>query len=198
MQTTTNMGKQAQTQRPVHALIRQRWSPRSFTGEPVSAEVLEQLFEAASWAPSAFNEQPWSYLYAHREDEAAFGQMLDCLFEGNRSWAANAGVLILSLAAPNLSANGKPNRHYMHDTGAANNSLLLEATANGLYGHMMGGFDAKAAISAFSLPETVEPVCFIALGHLGSPEQLPEPLRSREEAARSRKPVLSFTQNLGA
>lgn len=192
------MNKQAQTQRPVHSLIRQRWSPRSFTGEPVRAEVLEQLFEAASWAPSAFNEQPWSYLYAHREDKAAFGQMLDCLFEGNRSWAANAGVLILSLAAPNLSANGKPNRHYMHDTGAANNSLLLEATANGLYGHMMGGFDANATISAFRLPETVEPVCFIALGHLGRPEQLPEPLRSREEAARSRKPVLAFTQNLGA
>ncbi len=180
--------KEIRMNRSMHPLIVKRWSPRSFTDEKISKEDLETIFLAASWAPSSMNEQPWRYLYAHRDDEN-FNKFVACLNPTNQEWAKNAAVLIISMAEKYIARNGKPNRHYMHDTGSANISLILQALHLGIHGHMMGGFDMEKTIETFSIPESLEPVCFIALGYLDSPEKLSESLRIREMAQRKRKPL---------
>ena len=191
--------KHAPTTFPVLETIRQRWSPRAFDQRPVAPETLQQVFEAASWAASAMNEQPWRYIYAHRSDEAAFQKMVDCLLPGNQPWARNAAVLILALTKTHYD-NGTPNGAALHDLGLANGNLILEATALGLHGHFMGGFDRAKATAAFELPDTLQPAVMIALGYLGEAEQLEEPFLSREKAARQRKPVaeIAFHQELPA
>ncbi|MCB2409785.1 nitroreductase family protein [Hymenobacter lucidus] len=180
--------KTAPTTYPVHELIRQRWSPRSFTSQPVAPETLGQVFEAASWAASAMNEQPWRYIYAHRTDTENFQKMVDVLMPGNQPWAKNAAVLVLSLAK-NQYDNGTPNGAALHDLGLANGNLILEATALGLHGHFMGGFDRDKAKQTFQLPDSLQPAVMIALGYQGEAEQLEEPFLSREKAPRQRKSV---------
>ncbi|WP_303312205.1 nitroreductase family protein [Hymenobacter sp. BT730] len=189
--------KVATTTYPVHELIRKRWSPRSFASYPVAPETMGQLFEAASWAPSAMNEQPWRYIYAHHADTEAFQKMVDCLLPGNQPWAKNAAVLVLALAKTHYD-NGTPNGAALHDLGLANGNLILEATALGLHGHFMGGFDRAKAQATFHLPENLQPAVMIALGYQGEAEQLEEPFLSREKAGRQRKPVqeIAFHQSL--
>ena len=181
----------APTHYPVHELIRSRWSPRSFSAQPVAQEQLNQVFEAASWAFSAMNLQPWQYIYAHKADTEAFQKILDCLMPGNQPWAKNAPVLIIALART-TTPDGQPNGAAMHDLGAANATLILEATALGLHGHLMGGFDRDKTRRDFNLPDSLTPAVVIALGYAGAAEQLEEPFLSREKAARARKPVAEF------
>lgn len=180
--------KTAPTTYPVHELIRQRWSPRSFTAQPVAPETLDQVFEAASWAASAMNAQPWRYIYAHQADTEAFHKMVDCLVPGNQPWAKHAAVLVLALIKTSHD-DGTPNGAALHDLGLANGNLILEATALGLHGHFMGGFDRAKAQQTFSLPENMQPAVMIALGYQGPAEQLEEPFLSREKAPRQRKGV---------
>ncbi|MBT9393448.1 nitroreductase family protein [Hymenobacter sp. NST-14] len=191
--------KPASTTFPVLETIRQRWSPRAFDPRPVAPETLSQVFEAASWAASAMNEQPWRYVYAHRSDAEAFQKMVDCLLPGNQPWAKNAAVLVLALTKTHYD-NGTANGAALHDLGLANGNLILEATALGLHGHFMGGFDAAKTREAFQIPDSLQPVVMIALGYLGAAEQLEEPFLSREKAARQRKPVaeIAFHQHLPA
>jgi nitroreductase len=178
-----------QTENPVHSFITKRWSARSFAEKPISESELNTLIEAASWAASSMNEQPWHYLIA-KKGSASFQKMVDCLMAGNQPWAKNASVLLLSLARKNFASNGKPNRHAMHDVGAANTTLLLQAANMDIYGHMMGGYHHDATIEAFEIDENeFEISCFIALGYLDAPEALEEPFRTRELTARSRKAV---------
>jgi len=179
------MNKTANTQHPVHTLIKERWSARAFSDKNISDELLNQFVEAASWAASSMNEQPWMYYAAHRGTEA-FNQMVEVLMPGNQAWAKDAAVLMISLAKKNFT-NGHPNRHYMHDVGAANQNLMLEATANGVLGHLMGGFDVVKTKEVFAIEEDLEPVVIIALGYPGSAEQLPAPFNEREVAPRMRK-----------
>jgi nitroreductase len=188
--------KQAVTQHDISPLIKKRWSPRSFSDQPIDQQDMEALFEAASWAASSYNAQPWQYLYAHRTDEAGFQRMLSCLNASNQVWAKDAAVLVLSVAQTQSPHNGRPNRHAWHDTGAANAHLLLEAARRDIYGHAIGGFEREQTAREFVIPASTEPVCFIALGYLGDPEQLEEPLRSRELSARSRQPVDAFTKKV--
>lgn len=183
--------KPANTSYPVHELIRNRWSPRSFSAQPIAQDALNQIFEAASWAFSAMNAQPWQYIYAHKSDTEAFQKILDTLMPGNQPWAKNAAVLIIALAKTHYD-NGQPNGAAMHDLGAANATLFLEATALGVYGHVMGGFDKEKVREDFNLPEGLEPAVILGLGYLGEAEQLEEPFLSRERATRSRKPVAEF------
>jgi nitroreductase len=183
--------KPAATHYPVHELIRNRWSPRSFAAQPVEQDKLNQVFEAASWAFSAMNLQPWQYIYAHKADTVAFQKILDCLVPGNQPWAKNAPVLIIALAQT-ANTDGQPNGAAMHDLGAANATMLLEATALGLYGHLMGGFDRDKTRRDFHLPDSLTPAVVIALGYIGEAELLEEPFLSREKAHRSRKPVAEF------
>lgn len=183
--------KPAPTTYPIHELIRSRWSPRSFAAQPVEQEKLNHVFEAASWAFSAMNAQPWQYIYAHKADTGAFQKILDCLVPGNQPWAKNAPVLIIALAKT-THADGQPNGAALHDLGAANATLFLEATALGLYGHLMGGFDREKTRRDFNLPADLAPAVIMALGYIGEAEQLEEPFLSREKAARSRKPLAEF------
>ncbi len=182
------MEKPAPTDLPIHDLIRRRWSPRSFSPRPVPPVALTTIFEAARWAPSCFNEQPWAFIVCTIEDPAAHERAESVLVEGN-AWARSAPVLALSLARPDFSRNGKPNPHAWHDVGAAAENLFLEAVHQGLAMHEMAGFDRVKAREAFAVPEGWEPVAMIAIGYPGSPDDLPEPLREREKGPRTRKPL---------
>lgn len=179
------MSKIANTQYDVNSLIKERWSARAFSDKNITDDLLNQFIEAASWAASSMNEQPWLYYAAHR-GTPGFNQMVEVLMPGNQTWAKDAAVLLLSLARKTFT-NGNPNRHYMHDVGAANQNLMLEATANGVLGHLMGGFDVVKTKEIFELTDDLDPVVLIALGYPGSAEQLPAPFNEREVAPRSRK-----------
>ena len=191
------MQKAAPTDVQVHELITNRWSPRAFAGKPVSDEVLRALFEAARWAPSSNNEQPWAYLVATKGDAENFGKMLGVLVEFNANWAKHAPVLALSVAHVKMQRDGKPNRVALHDVGSATSQLTLEANSRGLQVHQMAGFDAEKARQTFAIPLDWEPVAGIALGYPGDPESLPEKLRERELAPRTRKPLSEFVMTGG-
>jgi nitroreductase len=189
------MLKPAPTNFPVHDLIRNRWSPRAFSEKPVEDEVLASLFEAARWAPSSNNEQPWAYLVATKDDTENFAKKLSVLVDFNAGWAKGAPVLILAVSELNFHANGKPNRNAFYDTGAATALLSVEATARGLVVHQMAGFDAVKAKHVFEIPEGWEPIAAIALGYPGDPQSLPQGLRDREVAPRTRKPLTEFVMS---
>jgi nitroreductase len=186
------MQKPAATDVPVHELIRNRWSPRAFEERPVSAETLRALFEAARWAPSSNNEQPWAYLVATQDDAENFAKMLGVLVEFNASWAKQAPVLALSVAHVKTQRDGKPNRVALHDVGSATAQLTFEANGRGLLVHQMAGFDAEKARQAFAIPADWEPVAAMAIGYPGDAASLPEKLRERELAPRIRKPASEF------
>ncbi len=186
------MENAARTDFPVDDLIRRRWSPRAFADRPVEPEKLRSLLEAARWAPSSFNQQPWAYVVATREEPEAFARLLSALMEGNRVWAARAPLLMLSVAKLNFDHNGQANRHAFHDVGLATANLVTQATAMGLSVHQMAGFDAAKARELFGIPEGWEPVAAIALGYPGEASSLPAPLRDRELARRARKPLEEF------
>jgi nitroreductase len=186
------MEKLAETQVPIHELIRRRWSPRAFSELPVEPDKLLSLFEAARWAASANNEQPWAFLVATQQDPKNYEDMLSVLVDFNRGWANKAPVLILTLAHTQFEKDGKPNRHAFYDLGQAAANLALQATARGLTAHQMAGFNVEAARERFAVPAGWEPVSVIALGYPGDPDSLTEKLRQRETAQRQRKPLETF------
>jgi nitroreductase len=186
-----NQIKIPDTQYPIQELIRSRWSVRAFADKAISDENLRQILEAASWSFSANNAQPWVYIYAQKADNEGFAKIFDCLVPGNQVWAKNAAVLLISIAKTQFD-NGKPNKWAYHDVGAANMNLMLEANGLGILGHLMGGFDYDKTIQVFNLPESYEPVAFIALGYEGTAENLEEPFKSRELTPRTRKKIEEF------
>jgi nitroreductase len=175
----------------VEHLIRRRWSPRAFADKEVSADDLKKLFEAARWAASSFNEQPWRFLVGRRGDET-YKKIFGALVEFNQSWAKSAPVLVLSVAKKTFSASGQPNRYGLHDTGAATTLLSLQATANGLHTHSMAGFDAEQARASFAIPSDYDIGAVTALGYFGDPESLPDQMQKTEVAPRQRKPLEEF------
>lgn len=185
--------KIAETQYPIHDLLKQRWSPLAFSEQMVEPEKLGSLLEAAKWAASSYNEQPWSFILATKDNPAEFERLLSCLAEGNQVWAKNAPVLMISVARLHFEKNGKENRHAFHDVGQAVSNLALQATAMGLYVHQMAGFDVPKARELYGIPEGYEAVAAIALGYGAEVETLPENLQQRELAPRVRKPLESFT-----
>jgi nitroreductase len=182
------MEKPAQTQFPIHDLLKKRWSPRAFDERPVEADKLLSLFEAARWAPSSNNEQPWRFLVATKENKAEYDRLFNCLVEGNQQWAHHAPMLLLSVAKLQFE-DGSPNRHAFHDTGMAAENLVLQATALGLVAHQMAGFRIDQARVACQIPEGYEPAAMIAVGYPGDPAQLSDRLRAREGQPRVRKPL---------
>ena len=183
------MERKAPTEHGIHDLLAHRWSPRAFAGTPVSKEDLLSLFEAARWAPSCFNEQPWRFLVARKEDGDAYEKMLGCLMEGNASWASAAPVLMITMAESTFARNGNANRHAGHDLGLAVAQMTVEAQSRGLAMHQMGGILVDKIREAYAVPESVEILAGIALGHPGNPDSLPEGLKERELAPRSRNPM---------
>ena len=186
------MEKLAETHYPIHDLLRKRWSPRAFSSRPVEPEKLRSLWEAARWAPSSYNEQPWSFIVATKEDEAEYAQLLSCLVEGNIQWAKHAPVLMVSVAKLHFDENGERNRHAFHDVGQAVANLIVQATALGLVVHQMAGVFPDKIRELYGIPEGYEAVAGIALGYPGDPATLPERLRQRELAPRSRKTIREF------
>lgn len=173
----------------VHELIRKRWSPRVFAARPVDEETILTLLEAARWAASSGNGQPWRFIYAAQADADRFGKLFDCLNEGNQEWAGAAPVLILALAKTRSERSGRPNRWALYDLGLAIGNLTTQATALDLYVRNMAGFSAERARQHFALPDDIEPVVMIAAGYLGDLDQLPEEIKQRELAPRERRPL---------
>ena len=186
------MEKPAKTQYPIHDLLRRRWSPRAFSDRRVDPAIMRSLLEAARWAPSSYNEQPWSFIVATRDDPVEFGRLLSCLVEGNIQWAQHAPVLMVSVARLYFEDDGKPNRHAFHDVGLAVANLIVQATALGLVVHQMAGIFPDKIRELYGIPEGYEAVAGIALGYPGDPQSLPEELRKRELAPRERKPLTEF------
>jgi nitroreductase len=179
------MRKTASTTVPVHPLLAERWSPRGFDpAHELGEEALTALLEAARWAPSAQNSQPWRFLVARR-GEQAHNRLLAALTPGNQAWAASALVLV---AARTAADDGRPQPWALYDTGQAVAALVTQAQADGLSVHQMGGFDTAAVRAGFGLAEALTPVVILAIGRRDS-SGLPEPLAAREAAPRSRQPV---------
>ena len=184
--------KQASTDYPIHALLAERWSPYAFADRPVPRADLCSLFEAARWAPSSYNEQPWSYIIATKEDPQQFQRILSCLVEGNQVWARAAAVLALGIVNLKFARNAMENRAAIHDLGLATGNLLVEATARGLLVHQMIGILPDKARETYGIPDGSEAWTGIAIGYRGDPTSLPENLRQRELTPRQRKPLNQF------
>jgi nitroreductase len=164
---------------PVLDVIRRRWSPAIYSPETVETEKLFSVLEAARWAPSSFNEQPWSFLVARKEEPEEFARMLSCLVPGNVAWAQHVPVLMLSVAKLHFDGSGNANRHAWHDTGIATGFLMLQAAELGLLAHGMAGFDPEKARQLYGIPESHEAVAAIGLGYPGDERGAPEELRKR-------------------
>lgn len=178
--------KPAPTSVPIHELIAGRWSPRAYSGEPVSRDALRAVVEAARWAPSAYNLQPWRFIVFDRaSDEAAFKRAFGTLVPFNQQWNAPAPVLI-AVTAQTLNAKGEVNRTAQYDTGAAAMALVLQAHALGLAAHQMSGFDVQAFRTEFAIPNDVDVLAIISIGQYGDVDKLEPVLREREKAERSR------------
>jgi nitroreductase len=157
----------------LHEVIRSRWSPREFSSRPVEPEKLHSLFEAARWAASCFNEQPWRFILATKAEAEQFQKVLGLLMEKNQQWAKSAYAIGFSTGKKTFTHNGVPNRFALHDTGAATANLATEATALGLRAHFMGGFDAARARAEFHVPDDFEVGAAFAIGYIDEVATMP-------------------------
>jgi nitroreductase len=182
------VGKTASTTVPLHPLLAERWSPRGFDrAHELDDPALAALLEAARWAPSAQNSQPWRFLVTRR-GEQAHARLFAALAPGNQAWAGSASALIL-VAARTAGDDGRPQPWALYDTGQAVAALVTQAQADGLAAHQMGGFEGGAVRAEFGLDESLTPVVVLAVGRRDDTADLPEPLASRETAPRARRPV---------
>ena len=190
----------ATTAVPLLPAIAERWSPRAFAATPVADEDLTALLEAARWAPSCFGAEPWRFVVGVAGRGEGHAAIAASLMEGNRVWAAQAPVLMITLAREAFEHNDKPNAWAAHDVGLAMGQLSVEATARGLVLHQMGGFDAEQAKELLGVPDGYRPIAAVALGHPGDAADLPDELAERERAPRGRKPLesIAFEGRFGA
>jgi nitroreductase len=190
------------TNRPngLHPLIHQRWSPRAFTSQAIEPAVLERLLEAARWAPSCYNEQPWRFVIAHASDTEGFAGILSTLVPFNQAWAKSAALLGIAVAKLAFTNNGKPNDWARYDTGQAMAQLTLQAEYEGLKVHQMGGYDPEACLKVLGLPEGYVAAAAFAIGYEGEPMTLDPQLQTGEVALSERKPLsdLVFHSKFGA
>lgn len=189
------MQKSNQIEHPVIDLIKNRRSSRAFSKRPIEPERIYSLFEATRWAPSSTNEQPWLYIYATHDQPTLWKKLFNCLNEGNKLWAKDAPLIILSLARKNFSNYPGANAHAMYDLGGANSFLTLQAVEMGLQVRQMAGFNYEKTIEDIRIPTTYELGVFIAVGYPGDPETLPEKLRMRELQPRERFLQQEFVMN---
>jgi len=180
------MEKSNQFEHPILDLIKNRKSTRWFSPKPIEPERLSSLFEATRWAPSSTNEQPWMYMYATRDQTELWDKFFACLNEGNKIWAKDAPLLVLSLARKNFSRYKSANEYSMYDLGGANSFLSLQAVELGLQVRQVAGFNREQAVEVLRIPETYQPGVFIVVGYPGDPQTIPEHLKPRELAPRER------------
>ncbi len=170
----------------IDAAFVSRWSPRAFSPEPIDDETLRGVFEAARWAASSFNEQPWRFLLARTEaDRETF---LDFLAPFNQEWAKNAPVLVLVVSKKTFSHNGQPNAVFAFDAGTCSGYLTLQASLSGLVAHGMAGFDRDKARAALHIPNDFDPLAVFAIGKRGDKNTLPPNLQEREVPS-NRRPI---------
>jgi nitroreductase len=174
-------------------IIQERWSPYSFSPSAVEEFKLKAMFEAAGYAPSSNNEQPWIFVHTTREENKVFEEYIGFLNESNRVWAKEAYAIIISMARTRFSKSGRNNRYAFHDTGMAVANLLLQALAMDVYVHQMGGFSVEMVKEYFGLDENTEPVAVMAVGYMGDGYSLPPDLLKRDETRRPRKPVNEYS-----
>lgn len=173
------IAKHRKTEFAVSPLFVNRWSSRAFDDSRIEKELLFSLFEAARWAPSAYNDQPWRFLYSLRDD-SRWSDFLGLLGQFNHSWCQRASALIVVAAHKNFSQSGKPNSHAWFDCGAAVQNFCLQATTVGLNTHVMAGFDAASSKGVLNIPDGFDAVVMVAVGRRGNPVVLPHMLRARE------------------
>lgn len=176
----------------IEELISKRWSPYAFSDRPVAEEDLRSLFEAARWAPSSYNEQPWCYIVATKANPQEFERVLSCLVEANQVWAKAAPVLGLGCVRLNFKLNNKPNAVAVHDLGLASATLTLEATARGISVHQMAGIVPDKARQIYQIPADCQPITALAIGYPTNPDVLPDGYRQRDLAPRQRKKLSEF------
>jgi nitroreductase len=184
--------RKAITSVPINELAARRWSPRAFDAQRgVTPAQAAALIEAARWAPSCFGAEPWRFLMWNRAtDPAGWQQAFDCLSDNNKKWAGKVPLLLLACAGATFEHNGQTNRWAQYDTGMAALSLSLEAVAQGMIAHQMGGFDIAKVRAAFAIPDDFMPMAMIAVGYQASPETIEdEETRQKELKARGRKPL---------
>jgi len=185
------MNKPAVNLHPIHDLLKNRWSPRAFSSQPVEKDHLLSLFEAARWAPSGSNLQPWAFIVTTSADPEPHARLVAALAEFNQMWAKDAPVLVLAVVQREREP-GKPNPYATYDLGQSVAHLSVQATNLGLLVHQMAGFDHQKAREAVNLPEGFDPVTVFTIGYPGNAADLPERLRERELAPRARKPLSEF------
>ncbi len=184
--------KKPSTDHPINAFLTERWSPYAFAERSVSTSDICSLFEAARWAPSSYNEQPWSYIVATKEIPGEFERVLSCLVEVNQAWAKAAPVLALGVTKLKFSHNNTDNRVAVHDLGLASGNLVTEATTRGLSVHQMAGILPDRVRELYGLPKNVEAWTALAIGYKGDSQKLPDALKQRDLAPRQRKPLSQF------
>jgi nitroreductase len=184
--------KTASTDYPIHELLAARWSPYAFDDRSVALADLRSLFEAARWAPSSYNEQPWSYIVARREEPEEFNKLLSCLVEANQEWAKSAPVLVLCVVTLRFRRNDKEDRAAVHDLGLASGNLVFEATSRGLSVHQMIGIEPEKAREIYNIHEGSEAWTAIAIGYRGDPAGVPGELAERDSTPRTRKRLAEF------
>lgn len=189
------MRKSSEFESPVLDVIKIRRSRRAYSDRPVEPEKIQSLFEAARWAPSSVNEQPWLYVYATKDQPELWGKIFDALNEGNKIWARNAPLLVLSLARKYFIRNNMPNTAARYDLGAANAFLSLQAAQLGLNVHQIGGFDVERVKHNLNVPDHYECVVIMVIGYPGDAQSLPENLKLRELAPRERYLQEEFVMN---
>jgi nitroreductase len=173
-------------------IIQERWSPVAFSSSKVEEYKLKAMFEAAGYAPSCNNEQPWLFVYSTHDEKEIFNDFLGFLAEGNKLWAKNAYALAISMARTKFSYNDKPNRFAFYDTGMAVTNLLLQAQTLDIFVHQMGGYSIEKVKEYFSLGDGIEPIAMMAIGYLGDGSDLSPELLKRDEKRRPRKSVSEF------
>jgi nitroreductase len=171
---------------PIHEFLQMRWSPRAFADKPLNEKQVLTLFEAARWAASCNNEQPWRFIWAFKEDHLKYNKLFDCLKQRNQEWVVTAPVLMLTLVQT-LFDSGKPNKWARHDLGLAMGNLTTQASSMGLYVHHMAGWLPEKVAANFTLPEGVEPVTMAVVGYLGDKSLLSDFNQNREESLQVRK-----------
>jgi nitroreductase len=187
MQKHNNITKIRKVENDINPLFVNRWSPRAMSGEEISHDDLMGLFEAARWAPSSYNNQPWRFIYAKRNTDH-WQRLFSLLVEGNKTWAKNAAVIVVVISRKNFEFNEKPAITHQFDAGAAWENLALEATSRELVTHGMQGFDFNEARKVLGIPDSFDVIAMIAIGKLGQKENLPRDLQEREYPS-NRKPL---------
>jgi nitroreductase len=186
-QTQKRERKARQPTFPINPLFLNRWSPRSMTGEEMDDDTIMSLFEAARWAPSSYNNQPWRFIYAKR-NTPYWNRLFDLVAEPNKVWAKNAALIVVVVSNKHFDINGKYSITHQYDAGAAWENLALEASIRELVAHGMQGFDYERTRADLGIPDSFDVMAMIAIGKRGPKENLPKNLQEKE-APNGRKPL---------